>query len=77
VVAARILPGALQTGAYEVRADAVVANPGERGASVIARDIGRVRIVGDELETEEALEAPIRQWDGRASRRVEAEWSIE
>ena len=68
-----------RTGAYEVRADAIIANPEERGASVITRDMGRVRIVGDEedLDTEEVLEPPVVQWDGRAVRRLDAEWSVE
>lgn len=79
VLLARIPPGALPAGAYEVRADAIVANPAERGASVITRDMGRVRIVGDEedLDTEELLEPAVVQWDGRATRRVDAEWSVE
>lgn len=77
LLVARTLPGTLRSGAYEVRADAVVANPAERGASVIARDIGRVRIVGDELDTAEPAEPPIAHWDGRVAWRAESEWSIE
>lgn len=79
VLVARIVPGALPAGAYEVRADAIIANPEERGASVITRDMGRVRIVGDEedLDTEEVLEPPVVQWDGRPVRRLDAEWSVE
>jgi ABC-type polysaccharide/polyol phosphate transport system ATPase subunit len=76
VLVARILPGTLRSGGYEVRADAIVANGAEGEASVIARDIGRLRIVGDELPAAVA-EPPVVHWDGRAAWRVEAEWSIE
>ncbi len=76
VLVARILPGALRSGAYEVRADAVVANPAERGASVIARYIGRIRLVGDDLYAAEPVGPPITHWDGQAVWRAEAEWSI-
>jgi hypothetical protein len=77
LLVARVLPGTLRSGIYDVRADAVVANPGERGASVIARDIGRVRIVGDELDVAEPVEPPVAHWDGRVSWLAAAEWSIE
>jgi ABC-type polysaccharide/polyol phosphate transport system ATPase subunit len=77
VLVARPAPGALRSGAYKVRADAVVAHPGDGGASVIARDIGRVRISGDEAEAPEPAEPPVTHWDGRPARRAEAEWSIE
>lgn len=73
----RMLPGALRSGAYEVRADAVIANPAERGASVIARKIGRVRVIGDELEPEELADPPTPHWDGQMLWRAESEWSIE
>jgi ABC-type polysaccharide/polyol phosphate transport system ATPase subunit len=77
VLVARPLPGALPSGAYEVRADAIVSNPAEGRATVIARDIGRVRIVGDELDAAEPAEPPITDWDGREMWRAEAEWSID
>lgn len=74
---ARTVPGALRAGAYDVRADAIVANPSERGASVIARNIGRVRIVGEEAAAPEGAEPPAPHWDGAVLSRAEAEWSIE
>lgn len=77
VLAARVLPGELQGGAFEVRVDAVVADPAEPGASVIARDIGRVRIAGDDLDATEPAEPAVPQWDGRLMRLAEADWSIE
>jgi ABC-type polysaccharide/polyol phosphate transport system ATPase subunit len=76
VLAARMLPGTLRPGGYEVRADAVVAVAGEHEATVIAREVPRLRIRGDELSTE-LPEAPVRQWDGRSVSLGEAEWSIE
>jgi hypothetical protein len=77
LLVARILPGTLRSGGYEVRADATVANGAEGEASVIARDIGRLRIVGDEWPAADATEPPVVHWDGRAAWRVEAEWSID
>jgi ABC-type polysaccharide/polyol phosphate transport system ATPase subunit len=77
LLTARTFPGALRSGSYEVRADAVVANPAERGASVIARHIGRVRIVSEEQDAAEPPGPAIRHWDGRPLWRAEAEWSIE
>ena len=74
---ARIPPGTLPSGGYEVRADAIVAAGAEREASVIARSIGRFRIAGDELPGADPAEPPVTQWDGSATRRLEAEWSIE
>jgi ABC-type polysaccharide/polyol phosphate transport system ATPase subunit len=77
VLAARIPPGTLPVGAYEVRADAVVVNPDDGGASVIAAPIGRVRVVGDESDPPEPDEPPVRHWDGSLVWRAEAEWSVE
>ena len=81
---ARTLPGVLPVGDYKARADAIVANPKERGATVIARDIGRVVVVGNEFDPDEyeeqeseLREPPIVHWDGRQASRVEADWSIE
>jgi ABC-type polysaccharide/polyol phosphate transport system ATPase subunit len=77
VMTARTPADALRSGVYEVRADAVVANPAERGAHVIARDIGRVHVVGDELDEPEPAGPPVTSWDGQALWLAEAEWSIE
>ena len=76
VLAARIPPGTLRPGAYDVRADAVVSNPDEPGASVIASRIGRVRIVGPHPDHPEFDEPPAPHWDGTVSWRAEAEWSV-
>ena len=76
VLIARIAPPALRSGAYQVRADAVVANPEGGGASVIARDVGRIRVVGDYPYAGEAMGPPIPHWDGHELWRAEAEWSI-
>ena len=75
VLAARIAPGTLRPGVYKVRADAVVSNPAERRPSVIASDVGRVRVVGD--ETAVPAEDPVPHWDGSTAWRADAEWSIE
>lgn len=78
VVVARAMPGALPgDGVYQARADAVVANPAERRASVIARDVSSVRIVGNELDAAEPAEPPVAHWDGQILWRAEADWSIE
>jgi len=77
LLVARILPGVLRGGAYQLRADAIVANPAERGATVIARDIGPVRITGDSFDVAEPADPPVAQWDGRLAWPAEAEWSIE
>jgi ABC-type polysaccharide/polyol phosphate transport system ATPase subunit len=77
VLVARLLPGALRTGAYRVRADAIVSSSPEARATVIARDIGRVRIVGDEPDPAEPAESPITHWDGSEMWRAEADWSID
>jgi ABC-type polysaccharide/polyol phosphate transport system ATPase subunit len=77
VLAARIPPGTLPCGVYEVRADAVVANPDEREASVIATNVGRVRVVGDEPDVPEPDHSPAPHWDGSLSWRAEVEWSVE
>jgi ABC-type polysaccharide/polyol phosphate transport system ATPase subunit len=77
VLVARILPGTLRSGGYAVRADAVVASAAAPEATVIARDVGRVRIAGDELPAADAAGPPVTHWDGRPAWRVEAEWSIE
>jgi ABC-type polysaccharide/polyol phosphate transport system ATPase subunit len=77
VLVARIPPRTLRSGGYEVRADAIVAGGATPEASVIARYIGRLRIVGDEPPVADAVEPPVTQWDGRPARRVDAEWSID
>ena len=76
VLVARIPPGTLRPGVYNVRADAVVSNPDERGASVIASKIGRVRIVGTDPDHPEPDEPPAPHWDGTVSWRAEAEWTV-
>jgi ABC-type polysaccharide/polyol phosphate transport system ATPase subunit len=76
VLVARVPPGTLRSTGYEVRTDATVASRAQRAASVIARDVGRIRIVGDELDLAEPAEAPVTRWDGRAAWPIEAEWSI-
>jgi ABC-type polysaccharide/polyol phosphate transport system ATPase subunit len=70
---ARTQPGVLLAGLYDVRADAIVANPAEREASVIAREIGRVKLSGD--DTAIPASAPVAHWDGLSHWRAEAEWS--
>jgi hypothetical protein len=77
VLAGRIPPGTLRPGVYDVRADAVVSNPDEPGASVIASKIGPVRIVGNDFGPREPDEPPAPHWDGTVSWRAEAEWSVE
>ena len=77
VVVARIPPGTLQGGGYEVTADVIVAGGATPEASVIARYIGRLRIVGEGPPLTEAGGPPVMHWDGRAARHVDAEWSIE
>jgi hypothetical protein len=79
VLVARTLPGALRPGFYDVRADAILADPSGNEATVIARDIGRLRILGDEeeLDAEDLAEPPVTHWDGLRLGRVEAEWSVE
>jgi ABC-type polysaccharide/polyol phosphate transport system ATPase subunit len=72
---ARIPPGTLPDGQYTVAADAVVANPDEPVASVIARQIGRVRFLGNGRLPDADPEFP--HWDGSPAAHVEAEWSIE
>jgi ABC-type polysaccharide/polyol phosphate transport system ATPase subunit len=74
VLVARPDPRTLRIGAYDVRADAVISDPEEGRATVIARQIGRVRIHGD--ESPDPAESPITHWDGRELWLVEAEWSI-
>ena len=76
-VVARTAPGTLRSGAYGVRADAIVANPDERVAGVIARDIGRVRVAAGKGEPPEPVEPPLEHWDGSVSWQGEAQWSIE
>lgn len=76
VVTARPPVGALGGGAYEVRADAIVANPSDDHATVIARDVCRVRVAGDGPATGPD-ESPAPRWDGRLAWRGEAEWTIE
>jgi ABC-type polysaccharide/polyol phosphate transport system ATPase subunit len=76
VLVARVPPGTLQSTGYEVRADAIVANRAEREPSVIARDVGRIRIGGDGLDFAEPAEPPAEHWDGSTAWLVEAEWSI-
>ena len=49
-IATSIPPGTLPADSYEVRADAVVYNPDDRRRTVIARDAGQVRIVGEGLD---------------------------
>jgi ABC-type polysaccharide/polyol phosphate transport system ATPase subunit len=76
VLVARIPPGTLPDGQYVATADAIVANPDEPVANVIAREIGRVRFLGDGGEP--AYEDPeYVDWDGRLASLVEAEWSVE
>jgi ABC-type polysaccharide/polyol phosphate transport system ATPase subunit len=77
VLVARPLQGTLRSGAYEVRADALISDPAGDRSTVIARDIGRVRIVGDGEELPEPAEPPITHWDGRELWLLESEWSIE
>jgi ABC-type polysaccharide/polyol phosphate transport system ATPase subunit len=76
VLVARVPPGTLPSAGYEVRTDAIVASRTQPAASVIARDVGRIRVVGDELDFAEPAEPPVVRWDGRAAWPVEAEWSI-
>jgi lipopolysaccharide transport system ATP-binding protein len=76
VLVARVPPGTLRSTGYEVRADAIVASRTEPAASVIARSVGRIRIVGDELDYVEPGEPPVPHWDGSSAWPVEAEWSI-
>jgi energy-coupling factor transporter ATP-binding protein EcfA2 len=76
VLIARISPGTLPDGRYDAAADAVLANPDEPVADVIARPMNRVRFLGDGREP--AYDDPeYEHWDGRQASRVEAEWSIE
>jgi ABC-type polysaccharide/polyol phosphate transport system ATPase subunit len=77
VLIARALPGALRSGAYVARADAIIASPREERATVIARDIGRVRILGDDPGPGAPAAPSITHWDGREMWQAEAEWSIE
>jgi ABC-type polysaccharide/polyol phosphate transport system ATPase subunit len=74
---ARIPPGTLRDGLYGVRVDAIVWSATERTRTVIARDAGRIRIVGDELDAAEPAAEPAPHWDGRATWRAEAQWSVE
>jgi hypothetical protein len=74
---ARIPPGTLRSGGYQVRADAIVAAGAATEARAIARGLGRVRIEGDEQPVADGGEPPVMDWDGRPARRVEADWSIE
>lgn len=75
VLVARPRPGALRSGNYDVRADAVISGPADGGTTVIARQIGRVRIQGN--ESSKPPETSITHWDGRELWLAEAEWSIE
>jgi ABC-type polysaccharide/polyol phosphate transport system ATPase subunit len=75
VLVARPRPGALRSGDYDVRADAVISDPAEGGSTVIAREIGRVRIQGN--ESSNPPETSIKHWDGRELWLAEAEWSID
>jgi len=71
---ARTQPGVLHAGLYDVRADAVIADPAETEAAVIAREIGRLRITGEEPGAVPTGET-VAHWDGLTHRRAEAEWS--
>ena len=76
-IATRIPPGTLPADSYDVRVDAIVWNPKDRRRTVIARDAGRVRIVGEGLE-EPALPTEVADhWDGRPCRLVRATWSLD
>jgi ABC-type polysaccharide/polyol phosphate transport system ATPase subunit len=77
VLVARTIPGTLRSGVYDIRADAIVADGSDQPPSVIARDIRRSRIVGDELEPERPGSRPTAQWDGREAWPAEAEWSVQ
>ena len=77
VLTGHIPPGTLSGGGYEVRADAIVAGSADREASVIARPIGRVRIVNDELSGADGSAPTVTLWDGRAAWLLETEWTIE
>ena len=76
-IVARILPGSLQEGVFVLRADAIVANPAERGAGVIARVGGPLRISGEPFDVDEPTDTPVAQWDGRPMWPAVAEWTIE
>jgi hypothetical protein len=72
---ARTRRGALLAGLYDVRADAIVVNPADSEATVIARDIGRVKIDGKAPASAGPAGAPVAHWDGLSHWRAEAEWS--
>jgi ABC-type polysaccharide/polyol phosphate transport system ATPase subunit len=72
------VPGrTLKPGLYDVRADAVVANPVRGRATVVVRNADRVRVVGEESAEQRELGAPVRLWDATAWAPADAEWTIE
>jgi ABC-type polysaccharide/polyol phosphate transport system ATPase subunit len=75
-IAMRTPPGTLPNGTYDVRVDAIVRNAQDR-RTVIARDAGRVRIVGEGLDEPDALGEPLDHWDGRPCRVAAASWSVD
>ena len=76
VLVALVPAGTLPTGVYAVRSDAIVSTAGGRGASVVVRDAGQIRIVGAERGARPVGAVPVPRWDGRPARRAEARWSL-
>ncbi len=77
VLVARISADLLGEGPHDVRADAVVAHPDERRGTVIARNVGKVRISGTGPGDARAGGPEVRGWDGRSAVSADAEWTIE
>ena len=78
VLTARADPGTLRPSTvYQLRADAVVQHPGEREPILIAREAGRISVVGGDGPTalDRGMET-VPHWSGGTAMRAVSEWSI-